>query len=114
MHGCLLLGEFVLHQNFARAFDDFIREPGQLGDFDSVAAVRGPRFHFAQENDSSAGFFHRHVVVLYTFQLVRQFRQFKIVGCEQSLRSYSGMQILDSRPRDCQSVVGRGAAADLV
>ena len=53
------LGRLVLGQHFAGAHHDFVRQSGQLGDFDSVAAVGCARLDSAQENYASAGFFHR-------------------------------------------------------
>ena len=72
--GYVLFGAFMFSQHFAGALDYLSRQSSEFCDFDAVALVGCSFFHFAQEDDASAAFFYRHVIVLDAAELVGKFR----------------------------------------
>src|SRR5579864_7124764 len=96
----LLLGELVLGQHVAGSLDDFVWQPRQLGDFDSVAAVCRAWLNASQKYDSGASLFDRHMKILHSRQLLGQLGELEIMCCEESLGPHAGVQVFDRSPRN--------------
>src|SRR5271165_940225 len=114
MFGEFALRRLMLGQHFARASDHFVGQSSQFCDFDTVAAIRGSGFDFAQKDNTASGFLHRNVIVLYSRKLLSQLSQFEIVSGEESLGANTRVQIFDGGPRNREAVISGCAAAYLV
>ena len=109
-----MLRRLVLGQHFAGSHDYFVRQSRELGDFDAITLVGRARLDLAEEDYASAGFFNRHMVVLYATELLGQFGQLEIVSGEQSLGMHAGTEIFDCGPGNGKAIIGGSAATDFV
>src|SRR6185437_4307727 len=106
-------GIFMLMQDLACTNDDFRGKTGQLGHFNSVAAVSGAGLDLPQKDDSTGIFFHRDVEILDSLKPV-QFRQLMVVGGEERFGAAGGMNVFDNGPGDGETIIRCGSAANLV
>src|SRR5215469_9335948 len=104
----------MLRQHLAGAAHHFLGQAGKLGDLDSIAAVGGAGRNLSQEYDTRARLLYRDVVVLHSGELLGQFRELEIMSSKQRLGAGAGVEILDRRPCDGQSIIGCRAATDLI
>lgn len=107
---------FELFQDLFGPVDDRLRDAGEAGDLDSVAAVGGAGDHLADEDDFVVPFFDRHREVAEAGEGFVQLGQFVIMSREHRAGSEFRVEVevLDHGPGDAESIVGAGAAADFV
>src|SRR5215469_6885802 len=104
----------MLGQDLPGAVDYLVGQAGKLGNFDSVAAVGGAGRHLSEESNTRARLLNRDVVIFYPGELLGQFRQLEIMSSKERLGAGTGVEILDGRPCNGQSIIGCRAPADLI
>src|SRR5437773_553402 len=103
-------------EDLTRPYHHLPRKADALRHLNAVAAVGAPCHDLVQEDNALAFFAHFHSEVAQPWQPLGQRGQLVVMGCEQSQRAqlWSIVQVLEDRLGDADTVVGAGAAADLI
>ncbi|MNE70478.1 hypothetical protein D3C80_1662690 [compost metagenome] len=114
-HSIIFILLFQDSQYFIGTLGQAIRHAGHFSHLYTKAMTAAARRQLAQEDNLIARFFMGDVVVLYALQLMLQFVQLMIVGCEDRL-CFVRMLLYKfyNRPGNGNTIVGAGTPANLV
>src|SRR5262252_5029879 len=104
----------MFFENLSRPLRYRAGDSCQLCHVDSIAAIRGPGFHRAQEYDSILRFLDRDMVILDTRNEIRKLCKLMIMRSKDSFRLDMGVDMLDHGPSDRQPIERSGPSANLI
>jgi len=114
MLGRALFRRLVFVQNLPRAHDHIVRQTCEFRDLDAITLIRRSRLDFTQKHNVSARFLNTHVKILDVGQERFEFGEFVVVRGEKCFGFSARVDLFDYGPGYGETIVGCGAASDLI